>query len=243
MPEVDETILEKIRKVAGYTTSSNPNEAAVAAAKLSAMLLKYNLDASQIPHKAKDTNQFKRETSIYKMLPEWHIDLAIAVAKANLCKVVISGSNLVWLGREHNLEVAKYIFDYVRGDLERLAELFWYAVKFAASGDPTMKLPHGRVWKQGFYRGAVDAIRTRLLAELQEQRVDTNMNALIVRNDSELKEYVHSQFPSLGFRTARNVGNHLGGYAAGQAAGNSVQFRGGIGSGGSESQRRLGSGS
>lgn len=150
---VDESILEKIRKVAGYTKSSNPNEAAVAAAKLTEMLLKYNLDASQISQSMEKPDPFDRTNTDDdgKRLPDWHIDLAVAIARANLCKVVISGSRLIWLGRKSNLEVAQYIYHTTCEDLVRIAAATWSLLSAFAKQEE-IDIVHGKTWKNSFYR-------------------------------------------------------------------------------------------
>ena len=87
---VDERILDKIRKVQGYLQSNDPNEAAVAAAKLSEMLLRYNLTLSDIPREERAKDPFVNITTDAerKRMPEWRITLGYSIAKANLCKVI-----------------------------------------------------------------------------------------------------------------------------------------------------------
>ena len=242
---VDATILEKIRKVAGYLKSDNPNEAANAAAKLSELLLKYNLDASQIPQSERVHDPFITDRVYHKRLEDWRIDLAHAIAKANLCRIVLSQSTLVWLGRKSNVEVAQYINDTVVADLERLASVFWLVIKQAYQDNQNeldFNLMHGRTFKQQFYVGAVKTIKERLQVDLTElQAGDGNIRALVVRNDSELNDYTRSVFPHLGYRTARQSVSGSA-YSLGRAAGANVQFKTGIGSGGANGTRRIGSG-
>ena len=242
MSKVDQSILDKIRKVAGYTQSSNANEAAVAAAKLTEMLLKYNLDRSEIPTEEQIDDPFTNERQAFGLRAvEWKIDLAVTIARANLCKVVISGPAITWLGRASNVEVARYIFDTVTADLERLADGMWRAVRAWAKTQPDIEMPHGKTFKQQFFDGANDAIRLRLSTETQRLIEAPKMNALIVVNTQELNEYTRTVFPFLTSRQAP-VRNSGGGYTLGKAAGSAVQFKTGIGAGGSSAPKRIGGG-
>ncbi len=119
---VDEKILDKIRKVAALTTSSNQGEAANAAAMLTALLLKHNLDISQIPTEAKATDNFTRydtNSTTSQALPSWKINLAWAISRANLTRVVLTNEHhtLAWMGRESKVEVAEFIWFTTCADL------------------------------------------------------------------------------------------------------------------------------
>lgn len=239
MEPVDATILEKIRRVAAYTQSSNANEAAVAAAKLTEMLLKYNLQQSDIPGEKAPDDPFARTTEEHAKLPEWEITLSGAIARANLCTIVISGSNLVWMGRTHNLEIAQYINHTVKADITHLCDSMWLAIREILVGQDNVI--NGRTWKASFYAGAASEIKKRLAVEVDDLRqADDNMNAMIVVNDKALEQYKHSQFPNLGYHSGGRATAHGGAFGLGQQAGKSVSFRTGVGAGGSAAQRRIG---
>ena len=106
--------------------------------------------------------------------------------------------------------------------------------------DPT--LPHGKTWKNNFYFGAIQTISERLTTNLQSLKVgNENINALVVSNDFELKEYMHKNFPRLGY-SSFNYTRDSGGFNSGKAAGRSIQFRNGVGAGGSNGPKLIGGG-
>lgn len=273
MPD-DEKVIDKIRKLLALATSSNENEAALAAAKAQDLLLKHNLDMARIeraaqakpdPYMRVDEDEYNRAN--------WEIDLAVAVAHANLCKIVVTHPEyrkdvLAWMGKESNLEVAQFIFATLVQDLTRIAADKWgviFGIRKMIENNPDLanspafaeymtpqqlyelRNIHGKAWKNAFYLGAVAAIRERLVNNLETlKRSDTNMNALIVVLGSELQQYVVTQFPRLGYRTVRqgtvSGGAYRGAYQIGRAAGSTLQFRNGIGGGGSNAPKRLGGG-
>jgi len=244
MTEIDDTILQRIRKVQGYLKSDNPNEAAVAAAKLTELLIKYNIDLEDVPAEQRKTDPFVNVASDTETnrLPDWRITLGISISKANLCKVIISGSHLQWLGRKSNVEVAQYIYETCARDLQNICDGLWYAIRDLLKDDDTFSIMHGKAWKAEFLKGAATGVRMKLEDETRVMRAENeNVNALMVTNDRELSGYVHNQYPRLGHHqgVAARGGNA---YGVGVQTGRNVSFRTGVGAGGNTSQRRLGKG-
>ncbi len=242
MPELNETILDRIRKVQGYLRSDNPNEAAVAAAKLSELLIKYNIELSDIPAEQRAADPFVNRTSDTETnrLPEWRITLAVAVAKANLCTIVISGSHLQWMGRGSNVEVAQYIYETCATDLQRIADGLWYALRDMLKDDPSIKLIHGRTWKADFLRGAADGVRAKLQEET-ERWVESNqsVSALMITNSRELSVYKHSQYPSLLRHSGGGYSRGSNSYGLGVETGRNISFKTGVGAGGSSGTKLI----
>lgn len=263
MDTPDEKIIEKIRKLLALATSSNEHEAALAAAKAQDLLFRHNLEMSQIERAG--MTRPDPYTTIYEQnitRAEWKIDLANSVARANLCKIILSRGTIVWMGKESNLEVAQFVNATLVQDLERIANEKWALMlgirnlieknpelinspQFAEYMTPQqireLQDIHGKAWKNSFYMGAVIAIRERLLANLETIKASaSNMNALIVVNGNELANYVHQQFPRLGTHYGGSSTIHGGAYSMGKAAGATLQFRNGIGSGGNHGTRQIG---
>jgi hypothetical protein len=237
---VEESILDKIRKVQGYLKSDNPNEAAVAAAKLTDLLIKHNLSMSDIPDAARPVDPFVNVATDTdsKRLADWRITLGGAIAKANLCKVVINGSRLQWLGRQSNIEVAQYIYETCANDLQRICDGLWYAIYDLLKDDPDRI--NGKTWKRDFLAGAAVGVRQKLAEETERWiEENANVNALIVTNGRELAMYTYSQYGQLGHRSG---GYTSGGnaYGLGVKTGRNVSFRTGVGAGGGSAQKRIG---
>lgn len=242
-PDIDDTILDRIRKVQGYLKSDNPNEAAVAAAKLSELLLKYNLELSDIPEKERPKDPFANTATDNegKRLADWRITLASSIARANLCRIVISGSTIRWLGRQSNVEVAQYIYTTCADDLQRICDGLWIAIYdlLKQGGVDKEDRIHGKTWKADFLAGAANGVKQKLREEMDQWISENdNVNALITVNDRELANYVRAQYPSLG---SRSSGSTMGGsaYGLGVNTGRNISFKTGIGAGGSNATRQI----
>lgn len=240
---IDESILAKIRKVQGYLKSDNINEAAVAAAKLTELLIKHNIDLSDIPSEQRKADPFVNvatDTESQRLL-DWRVEMANAIAKANLCKLVISGSHLQWLGRESNVAVAQYIYETTANQLQAMADGLWYAIRAALAGSGA-NMMHGRTWKTDYLNGAATGVRMKLEEETLTMRAEyANVNALMLTNEHELRQYTNDQYSRLG-NSGRSVRSGGNAYGAGVITGRNVSFRSGIGSGGSSAPRRIGRG-
>jgi len=201
----------------------------------------------------------------------WYNRLAWIVGKANLCNVLISGTGLIWIGKPTNIEVAQFMADALSNDLQRIADILWKDEKsqarfycnlcfrvfpFDKAKDHSVNtshsdwrvalphevyIPHGKTWKNNFYFGAIQTIGERLTENLQQLRVGEQINALVISNDADLREYMHVKYPRLGHSNF-NYKRDSSGFEAGKSAGRSIQFRNGIGAGGNSGPKLLGKG-
>jgi hypothetical protein len=238
----NEVILSRIQKLLRLSTSSNPNEAAVAAGKAQELLLKYNLSMTQVEgYSAEKQEPIIEDMQRFgKNLVDWKFSLAAVVARNNLCHVHSYGSSIVWVGRNTNMQVARFLTDTLIADLERLATEYWNGVLLLrklglAQGESAYI--HGRVYKSGFYSGAVETIRERLRASKQSLTVDPNMNALVVREDNAVGLFVKSHY-NLHYNSGY-LNTNAAGFAAGREAGGLVNFKTGVGAGGSSAPKMI----
>ena len=245
MTDDQEAILSKIKKLLALARSDNENEAAIAAAKAQTLLIEYNISREELDSfsdaKAEKVIQVQVDGKNKHNRSAWYDTLAYTVAQANLCTTLISGSGIIWIGKTTNIEVAQYIFDNLVRDLSRICDTAWGIMLKIQKLDRTRPTVHGKIWKNNFYHGANQSIRERLRANLVQLKVADNVRALVVRNDIELNEYMHINYPRLS-----HVGTHYNsdrsGFDAGKSAGRSVQFRQGIGAGGSSGPKLLNKG-
>lgn len=239
--EDNEVILSRIQKLLALTTSSNENEAAVAASKAQELLLKYNLSMTQVEgYNAEKTLPIIEQIVGSGNLPDWQSRLAGVVARNNLCSVFTSGSRLVWVGRETNIQVGRYLTDTLMSDLERLATEYWNGILFArkfgfAKGEELTI--HGRVWKQGFYFGAIEVISKRLRESKASLAQDGNMSALIVKEDTSVAQYLRDHYNLRYSSGHRNLAQS--GFSTGKEAGATVGFKTGVGSGGAAAPKQI----
>lgn len=237
----NETILSRIKKLLALATSDNAEEAASAASKAQSMLIQHNISMTELDSFSMEKNEKVIETRTTgrhaRNSCAWFNNRANIIAKANLCQVLTSGAGLIWIGKATNLEVAKYILESVTTDLDNLCNA---AFDYYKQTDTSYYGPvHGKTWKNTFNFGANKVLNERLQANLDALRSGVeNVNALIVVNDRELDEFMKIKHPNLittshFYRPVRSA------YDAGKAAGREVQFRQGVGAGGSSGPKLI----
>lgn len=261
MTESSDAIIQKIKKLFALARKNpNPFESESAAAKAQQLLLEYNLSEEQLDaFRSKEeriTKQFYEGHQTPNGLQEvrWKIQLADAVAKNNLCKVIHHPylKKISWIGTEPNIEISKFLFETLVWDIEHIAEKLWKDILLLRKAeqdsgltlftDGTLRTVHGRVWKKSFYLGMVKSLSTRLTENLSTLKVNNNINALIVINDQAIKQFIFNEFGRLGrgnWSTGGQFNNAA--YASGVKQGRSIQFRKGVtGYGGSVGPKLLG---
>lgn len=234
----DEALLAKIKKLINLSASDNVNESAAAQAKVQSLLIQHKIDMAEVEGFSLE-KQEKVSQSIMKGLTKrnrtaWYNRLAHIIARANLCDLLTVGSSQIWIGKPSDMEMAQFLFSSVAHDLMQICEKDWAAYK---NSDPYPV--HGKTWKNSFYNGACAVIQERLSSNLtQLKNSNEKMNALIVNNDIELKEYMNQTYPHT--RTIKtNVSISRSGFDAGKSAARGLQFRTGVSSGGSLSTKLL----
>lgn len=143
----DETILVRIKKLLALATSSNPHEAAVAAAKAQALLLQHNVamadvDALDLRKEGVDRFDWSDIVNESNKSMEWRDKLFHAVAGTMWCKgwsddqrtelYRDSMRRLRWrikrrttiIGRPSDVEVARYLYEFLIKTGERLSRDF-----------------------------------------------------------------------------------------------------------------------
>ena len=249
---VEDTIIKKIQKLLALSNkNSNENEAAAAAAKAQELLIQHNLTMSRV--ESADFSKREAVSHVYKPIFKqnkinWKIDLANTVAKANLCSILTSGRSLIWIGKLSNIEVAEYLWATLCQDLEDICDRKWNEIiklrdlekqtGIHLFTDYDMRYVHGKTWKNSFYYGAIATISERLNATKKNLSTDQNINALIVLSDKEVQNYISKTWPRLGHNnTSFNIMGSA--YNSGKEAGKSVQFRQGMGAGGTHGNGNL----
>lgn len=186
------SIVDKIRKLFALATSSNPNEAALAAAKAQELLLQHNLTLSQIetqePASTYKRNWFEVGSRV------WRRSLLTVIARHNFCDVVHCGrGRMAIIGEQHNSEAVQFIYAHLVTELEPMA----VAAYLESWGDvPAI------TWKDGFFMGAVQSIHARLEAQRKQSEASSQAcRALVVTKDTQLQDAIQRFYPDV--RTAR----------------------------------------
>lgn len=160
----DDVVLQKVQKLLRLATSSNANEAGLAAAKAQELIDKHNLSAALLALDAAEPTKGLDDEPIIdfekagapldsqKRLDRWRGSLASVIARQNGCRIYFSGSDIALVGRPSDAETVRYLYAYLSREVERLT---------TAQGAGM-----GRTWRNNFRLGVVDTIA----AKLHEQR-------------------------------------------------------------------------
>jgi hypothetical protein len=249
---VEDSIILKIKKLLALSKkNSNENEAAAAAAKAQELLIQHNLTMSRI-----DSADFEKRERVAHQYQEifqqnrinWKVDLAVTVSKANLCKILTSGRSLIWIGKPSNIEVAQYLWETLTHDLEDICGHRWndilklrnLADKYGENlfTDYSLRYVHGKTWKNSFYYGALNTISERLNETKKNLSQDQNISALIIFNDKEVEHYIADTWKHLTHSNS-NFNLYGSAYSSGKEAGKSIQFKQGMGAGGTHGNGNL----
>ena len=203
-------------------------EAASAAAKVQALVFKYNLDlaaAAQLAKSEKPEGNYVKKPIDLRSAHTWKRDLFFALCWCNF------GRGVVWQGRkqayiiaeDHNIQIIEHLYVYLEREIRRLANEAWYKSGGRAYG-PNWSGEGEGTYKDRFGRGAVTAVISRLYAQREASKVEnTGGTALIVVKDEELKRAVETLSPdSTNLRDVRRKLPNSSAWADGVKAGKQI---------------------
>lgn len=173
-------------------------EAENAAARIQEILLKYNLERSDIENGQK-LNYVQREYWVknYQSKTDGKFiqRLFSTIARYNLSTILISNmrgtgieyKKILLFGTSDNLDIIEYLIDQLVPKIKQMKAKAW--------GDY-----HGHEKKntftRGYYQGVVWGIDDKLKSELDKYKQEPTTNALILHRTAEAQEYMHSLFPN-----------------------------------------------
>jgi len=244
---VPERILGQIRKLLALAGSQNEHEAAVASAKATALLLKYNLVLAEVGERANrplaaDLDYF--EHPVASEVTRWRARLCLSFARHGFCRVIVTrkpvrdprtgrsraARAIGLIGRPHDAEIVWFLYETVSTRISELASVY------PAFGDGSVRSFLGP--RQSFLLGAVVAVEERLEAERAAATAPAAASseqalALIETTDRELETFMRIRFPNLTRSGGR--GGTLtvdpGAYGAGLMQGREIPFTRGVGGG------------
>lgn len=268
-PADRETVLRRVVKLLALSKSSNANEAASAAAKAQELLLKYKLslaDASAAGGngEAPKPDPFTRvKVDIGARAAPWKVHLSTAIAHGLNCKNLFrsgdryfGGARVTFIGRESDVQVCQYLFDYLVREIDRLcdAEVERLGPGYFGGGAYSSK-----AWRNDFRDGAVSTLRKRLregqddfvagrgeAAPVTKQEGDRR-RALVLAAARDVDEYIaqDAKLAKVFAKKGRSLGRGFvashGAYEAGKRAGESIQIRKGV-SGDGSGPKQIGGG-
>jgi hypothetical protein len=239
-----ENVAEKVRKLLRLATSSNVNEAALAAAKAQQLIDEHNLTDALL---SIDSEQREPDESIEdfgrkgapldtgKKLDRWRWYLASTLLRANGCAGYVSGGDIHIIGRPMDADAVRYLYAYLKREVEQL-------VTRNARGC-------GRTYVNNYRLGVVDTIAKKVNSEreafrqkIREEASRTGGTALVrvntalTRIDQKHAEAVSWTERNMNLRSSGRSSSRLdfNARAAGQRDGQSIAVntsRSGLGTG------------
>jgi len=215
---VDNNILERLRHLFAMAEheTSNEHEAAVALEKAQKLLLEHNLSRASIG--TGETAKASGIGQVEVMEPNgypWRKHLLHAIAKNNLCSVVVSdyAKTIHLFGNQDNVRSVLEMYYWIAEQLIRLSGPAHKAYKREGGHEAT------RTFNTGFFRGAIVTLNTRLRKPLEEFTQGVG-SALVLVNTNALSVAVGKIFPHTG-KTRGKV--RMGdGFFSGTQAGHNV---------------------
>ena len=159
-------IEERIRKLLALADSPNENEAAAAAEKAQALMLRYGIELATIAASGGERLAVDEHVVDGKVDP-WRRMLAAAVARS-------AGGRVVWAPDGYGRSQGKIFFYGPAGAVGGIVELYRYleaqlvVISAAATATRRERRVHGRTWRNSFLLGAVGRVGQRLDARRAE---------------------------------------------------------------------------
>lgn len=222
--------IQKAAKLLRLATSSNPHEAALAASRAQEIIDRHNLDAAGLegladqPSAEPIRNFFDDPLDAAKS-DRWRCGLALVLAEANQCKVILHGGRLCLIGRPSDVSTIRYFYAMLCAEVERIASA-------QCAGN-------GRTFWNNFRLGMVETIGQRLkvqkAATVEAVRAEAASNpyalqiveksvAVIQQRAVEVEKWTKQNVPNL--RAGRSSRTTYDGdaRAQGRAAGHNVRL-------------------
>lgn len=221
-------ILERIRKLHALASrNESTHEATAAAEKAQELCFQHNLDLEAVlASGGGERAPYVQADYVMKATRNdtgWKRSLFGGICKANFCSAIMySGtSKMGVVGQKHNFDVVVYLFEYLTGEIERLA------VRSCISEGIITKRSQ---YMRQFCEGASASVYWRLKAQHKTTAEATGESReLVVVQDRELGKAVRQFWPRL--RTTHRRISAGNGYGQGNAVGKSMPINRGVGGG------------
>lgn len=230
-PEARMTHQEAMRKAAKLlrlATSSNPNEAAAAAAKAQEIMDRYklsgdslNLEGNAPEEKVIHCPQDPLERDANA---RWKGFLAVSISKANQCQVYATSGTYCLIGRPSDMQAVRYLYAWLVQEVQRLTDAHCVGC--------------GRTYRNNFSIGCTETIGEKL-REQRKQTVEAvkaeafgnekalvlvqNSLAKIAKQEQDVEQYARSVLKIRKGRTSRTTYDHSA-RQAGREAGKSINI-------------------
>lgn len=183
---MNEEILDKIQKLLNMTVANGAslNEAANAAKIAQKLLLEHQLTVADLSNDKASKEKIHDDSFLFEgqRVIHWKASLAVAVCKVNGCKVYtkhVTHTRLRYavIGRDSDIEICKYFYDYLSNEIERLCK------QAMACGYGT-----GKTWSNCYKQSAVKAVTENLYDAQKEVRAANTGTTAMVKVDMKAEE-------------------------------------------------------
>lgn len=238
---MDQSVIDRIKKLLKLSKSNNEHEAALAAERAAELMRQHNISQAEIRlgEDSRPAEQVVTKASRFSIAAQrWRVHLAQAAAAAYDCFVYGShdhpgpdGKNLiVFLGRESAVQASQYTTDYFIKEVERLTRAAWQESSEKALGLPA------KGWMASYRLGMCVTIHERCRLE-RDRRVNearakatSNENTALVVVAKDVLEVVNAyERLNLVNKGDRTRPSKVGAYEQGRADGHNVRLNGGTG--------------
>lgn len=193
-------IIEKVQKLLALATSPNENEAKLAAAKAHELLTKYNLSLEQVEESrlgeeygALDKDQERtakpiEDRYILSILQQYFYVKVVTCVRTQKLPWGTNrkaGYKFTLIGRKHNVQIARYVYDFLFRSFRSTFIEFCKQNGFRASGAAA------RV-RKGYYRGLYYGLAEQL--EANRQKALAAEKALVVAEDKNIDKFMEQHF-------------------------------------------------
>ncbi len=233
-------IHDKIKKLLalqkGAEDIGSIEEAANAAAQIQKLLLKYNLELSEIDLKERKHNIGNNRYNLKEMhgwnknQGNWLTSIYHLIAKYNFCKVVGIGKadkyydpRIQLFGDRHNIEIVLDLCLSLISQIKGLEGKRWKELE----GSITDKRA---TFRRSYFQGCIEGISQRLYEEREANKVEwKGTTGLVVLNDKALVTAVDEHFGEGSLKTSiRRQSKSAVGYGTGVKDGKSMGTKRGV---------------
>ncbi len=227
-----DNIIEKVKKLLTMAERGTEHEAAIAAAKAQTLLMQHNIDLSQIDAGSEVDEQvceWLLETMSRKQI--WKGNLAHAIAEANFCRMWWLGSDIKLVGKEHNVQIAHHLYDYLVEAVERVTKAA-LAVERHHQQDTLYLFKH-RAWANSFRLGCAHRLCDRLREQKQRMQTEGLPEASVSlltcveayqRESEAIAQWMRERSIKLGSKVRSQARTSRSGYQTGKVAGDSISL-------------------
>lgn len=247
MHEQHEKVIAKVAKLLRLAEGkgTTPSEASNAAAAAQALMERHKITLALVDLVGDEVRLDAQPLFCGSKIVHWRAGLAIGLAHLHQCQLLVrsatrgipnSGYTLL-VGRESNMQVARYLYEYLTREIDRLAKDAlkerWRPVPFSR-----VARADSRVWGANFRRGAAYTVLQRLRQARDEARRSAQEDlarrhgaenasralVLVTEHDKEVERFVQDRWRR-NVKIGGGVTNDPDGLAAGRRAGMQIPLR------------------